>query len=115
MPSDRNVLSAAHSPAEFIQVAKQISEKLRRPGRDPNEARLHYIRRLGALYVSVIGQIPTLSRRLDSTPYGPFYEFVSAALLFLTRKNVPENIEGDVLKVIKELKNASRESNDNTE
>jgi hypothetical protein len=76
------------------RVFKKITP---RPGPDPRRARRQFIDDLADIYEYVTGRIPT--RRVHDREYGPFREFVIAAL---TPFNAAQGCEADIKIVLEQ-------------
>jgi hypothetical protein len=73
-------------------------------GPDPKRARRQYICDLAHIFYRVTGKRP--SRRVHDQEYGPFFEFVKAALVPF---HTAQGCEADIKVVLKQLKNVELE------
>ena len=84
---------------DLAQAASVAAGQVGRTGADPRLARYVFVRDLGQIYKEVTGKRPTLRRKPEGEPSGPFFEFVEAALRPLD-KHAVQGVESDVAKVV---------------
>ena len=84
---------------DLAQAANNVASLVPRSAANPKTARRVFVRDLGLIFKGATGKRPTLRRDRYGKPYGPFFEFVEAALSRLDRY-AAQGVENDVKVVV---------------
>lgn len=87
----------------LAEAAKQAAESIPQTGANPKQARRTFVHDLGRVFMEATDERPKLSRLPDGQLYGPFFEFVEAALGQLDRHAV-QGVESDVKTIVTVMK-----------
>jgi len=84
-------------------AAKKATDSILQSGPDPKQARRTFVQDLGRIFQDATGKRPTLRTPPGGRTYGPFLEFVKAALVKLDRYSV-QGVERDATATAAKMK-----------
>ena len=87
----------------LAEAAKQAADSILQSGADPKRARRAFVDDLSRVFMDATHKRPTLRRQPDGQAYGPFFDFVEAALGQLDQFAV-QGVESDVKVIVAKMK-----------